>query len=361
MVRLDGVGLEYGTATVLHGLTFGIREGGFRWLLGPSGAGKTSLLRLLHLAVRPSAGRLELMGQDIGAARRARLPLLRRRIGMVFQDFRLLPHLSAFDNVALPLRLAGRPEGQVRVDTLELLGWVGLSRKLLSRPAELSGGEQQRVAIARAVAVNPPLILMDEPLSNLDAKLRLEMRHEIRRIHHQVRRSTIYVTHDQEEALALADRIVVMQDGTVQQIGTPQELYASPLNLNVARFMGYRNILHFDAAVPAQGGLVRLHRGGASILATLQSGVGAGPVTVAIRPNDIGAGDGPNGIEGRVTEAEYCGADYLVDVETAFGLLHATVHQPVRIGETLRLVLPPGRVLAYAGAAVAQPAALAAE
>ncbi len=185
MVRLDGVGLGYGTTTVLQGLSFSIREGGFRWLLGPSGAGKTSLLRLLHLAVRPSAGRLELMGQDIGASGRARLPLLRRRIGMVFQDFRLLPHLSAFDNVALPLRLAGRPEGQVRVDTLELLGWVGLSRKLLSRPAELSGGEQQRVAIARAVVGRPLLLLADEPTGNLDeaqAARLMQLLHEMNRL-----------------------------------------------------------------------------------------------------------------------------------------------------------------------------------
>ena len=172
MVRLDGVGLEFGqpgTMTrVLHGMSFGIPEGGFRWLLGPSGAGKTSLLRLLHLAVRPTEGRLTLLGQDIGDAARSRLPVLRRRIGMVFQDFRLLPHLSAFDNVALPLRLAGRPEGQVRVDAVELLSWVGLSRKLQSRPAELSGGEQQRVAIARAVVARPLLLLADEPTGNLD-------------------------------------------------------------------------------------------------------------------------------------------------------------------------------------------------
>ncbi len=185
MVRLDGVGLGYAGTPVLQGVSFGIAEGGFRWLLGPSGAGKTSLLRLLHLAVRPSAGRLELMGQDIGAARRARLPLLRRRIGMVFQDFRLLPHLSAFDNVALPLRLAGRPEGQVRVDTLELLGWVGLSRKLLSRPAEMSGGEQQRVAIARAVVARPLLLLADEPTGNLDevqAGRLMQLLHELNRL-----------------------------------------------------------------------------------------------------------------------------------------------------------------------------------
>ena len=173
MVELEGVGLSYGErggrgATVLHDLTFGVPTGGFRWLLGPSGAGKSSLLRLLQLAVRPSVGALTLLGEDIGRARRSRLPLLRRRIGMVFQDFRLLPHLSAYDNVALPLRLEGRPEGQIRVDVGELLGWVGLSRKLDSRPAELSGGEQQRVAIARAVVGRPALLLADEPTGNLD-------------------------------------------------------------------------------------------------------------------------------------------------------------------------------------------------
>jgi cell division transport system ATP-binding protein len=185
MVRLDGVGLDYSGTNVLRGLSFGIAEGGFRWLLGPSGAGKTSLLRLLHLQARPSEGRLQLMGQDIGAAGRSHLPLLRRRIGMVFQDFRLMPHLSAFDNVALPLRLAGRPEGQVRVDTLELLGWVGLSRRLLARPAQLSGGEQQRVAIARAVVARPLLLLADEPTGNLDdeqAGRLMQLLHEMNRL-----------------------------------------------------------------------------------------------------------------------------------------------------------------------------------
>jgi len=189
MVRLDGVGLEYGQAhsanAVLHGLSFSIPEGGFRWLLGPSGAGKTSLLRLLHLAVRPTYGRLALLGEDIGTVGRPRLPVLRRRIGMVFQDFRLLPHLSAFDNVALPLRLAGRPEGQIRVDAVELLSWVGLSKKLQSRPAELSGGEQQRVAIARAVVARPLLLLADEPMGNLDelqAERLMQLLHEMNRL-----------------------------------------------------------------------------------------------------------------------------------------------------------------------------------
>jgi cell division transport system ATP-binding protein len=174
MVRFEDVGLRYGRAThgvprqVLHDLTFALPEGGFRWLLGASGAGKTSLLRLMYLAVRPTTGRLTVLGTDVGKARRRALPRLRRRIGVVFQDFRLLAHLSAFDNVALPLRLSGRPEGQIQADVTEMMRWVGLSQRADARPAAMSGGEQQRVAIARAVIGRPRLLLADEPTGNLD-------------------------------------------------------------------------------------------------------------------------------------------------------------------------------------------------
>jgi cell division transport system ATP-binding protein len=190
MVRLDGVGLQYGRAgrpvtDALREVTFAIPEGGFRWLLGPSGAGKSSLLRLLHLAVRPTRGRLAVFGRDVGKAARHELPVLRQRIGMVFQDFRLLPHLSAYDNVALPLRIARRPEGEIRTDVLEMLRWVGLLRYVDARPAELSGGEQQRVAIARAVVGRPNLLLADEPTGNLDdvqAERLMLLLHEMNRL-----------------------------------------------------------------------------------------------------------------------------------------------------------------------------------
>jgi cell division transport system ATP-binding protein len=177
MVRFDEVGLSYGRtghqdgasgAEVLHDLTFVLPDGTFRWLLGPSGAGKTSVLRLMYLAVRPTRGRLAILGTEIDTVQRRTLPRLRRRIGVVFQDFRLLPHLSAFDNVALPLRIAGRPEGQIKADVGEMLRWVGLGRQAQARPAALSGGEQQRVAIARAVINRPNLLLADEPTGNLD-------------------------------------------------------------------------------------------------------------------------------------------------------------------------------------------------
>ena len=188
MIRFEGVGLSYPRSTamqagrlpdetgrrrsdareILRDLNFFLPDGEFRWLLGPSGAGKTSVLRLLYLAVRPTAGRLAILGADISTLNRAALSRLRRRIGVVFQDFRLLGHLSAFDNVALPLRLAGRPEGALTVDVMELLAWVGLDGRTDARPHELSGGEQQRVAIARAVVARPALLLADEPTGNLD-------------------------------------------------------------------------------------------------------------------------------------------------------------------------------------------------
>ena len=178
MVRFEHVGLRYATPggsgqpglapEVLRDLSFTLPQGSFHWLLGPSGAGKSSLLALMHLALRPSRGEIEVLGQSLLGVRRAALPALRRRIGVVYQDFRLLPHLNVFDNVALPMRVAGRPEAQLRADAAEMLRWAGLERKLAALPATLSGGEQQRVAIARAVVMRPALLVADEPTGNLD-------------------------------------------------------------------------------------------------------------------------------------------------------------------------------------------------
>ena len=186
MIRLEGVELRYGKAEpVLRDISFAVAEGGFRWLLGPSGAGKSSLLRLLYLGNRATSGLVEVLGHDIAATARERLPPLRRQIGVVFQDYRLMPHLSAQDNVALPLRLAGKPEAQIRADVEEMLQWVGLSRRARARPGELSGGEQQRVAIARAVIARPHLLLADEPTGNLDdlqAKRLMQLLMEMNRL-----------------------------------------------------------------------------------------------------------------------------------------------------------------------------------
>ena len=223
MVRLEGVGLSYGrhdSPQVLHDLNFMVPPGGFRWLLGASGAGKTSLLRLLTLAVRPTCGSLEVLGAAIETATRADLPHLRRRIGVVYQDFRLLPHLSAFDNVALPLRLAGRPEGQVRADVEEMLRWVTLTRRAQARPAELSGGEQQRVAIARAVISRPALLLADEPTGNLDdaqAERLMQLLQELNRLGTTV----IVATHSMKLVDRHPARALALQDGRLVQDGMP--------------------------------------------------------------------------------------------------------------------------------------------
>lgn len=223
MIRLEEVGLHYGTgprpgADVLRDVSFRVPEGGFRWLQGPSGAGKSSLLRLLHLAVRPKRGRLIVMGTDVGRAPRAALPPLRGRIGMVFQDFRLLSHLSAFDNVALPLRIAGRPEGQIRADVSEMLRWVGLGAKSDVRPAEMSGGEQQRVAIARAVVGRPALLLADEPTGNLDdvqAERLMRLLGELNRLGTTV----IVATHNEALVLRHPGPAIRIEAGRVVQDG----------------------------------------------------------------------------------------------------------------------------------------------
>jgi cell division transport system ATP-binding protein len=171
MVRFDDVGLRYGSGPapeVLRDVSFILPQGSFHWLLGPSGAGKSSLLGLMHLALRPSRGEVEVLGQPLSRLRRGSLPALRRRIGVVYQDFRLLPHLTVFDNVALPMRIAGRAEAALRADVAEMLRWTGLDGKTGALPATLSGGEQQRVALARAVVTRPALLVADEPTGNLD-------------------------------------------------------------------------------------------------------------------------------------------------------------------------------------------------
>jgi putative spermidine/putrescine transport system ATP-binding protein len=350
-LRIENLSRRFGAVAALHDLSLTVARGEFIALLGPSGCGKSTALNCIAGLLPLSSGRIMLDDRRVDT-----LPPERRGFGMVFQNYALFPHMTVRRNIGfgLAMRRTPRAEAGKRVEAaLRLVQLAGHGDKL---PGQLSGGQQQRVAIARAIAVNPPLILMDEPLSNLDAKLRIEMRQEIRRIHGEVRRTTIYVTHDQDEALSLADRIVVMQDGVVQQVGTPEALYARPANLAVARFMGFRNLLAFDRAVSLGGSRVRLERGGTALIATLQAGRAGGPATAAVRPEEITVGTGANSVEARVTAAEYCGRDYLVEAETALGSLHARVPQRVAVGDTVGLVLPPDRVLAFADGPAAMPA-----
>jgi putative spermidine/putrescine transport system ATP-binding protein len=282
------------------------------------------------------------------------LPPERRGFGMVFQNYALFPHMSVARNIGFGLKMRGVASAEIEQRVAQAMKLVQLTGQEHKLPGQLSGGQQQRVAIARAIVIEPPLILMDEPLSNLDAKLRIETRAEIRRIHRELGRATIYVTHDQDEALSLADRIVVMKDGIVQQIATPPEVYGQPANIHVARFMGYRNVV--DLPVEREEG-DRVVLGGLDmqLVGTRKQSLANGRALVAMRPEEITllrAGEpdgGVNRIEGRVDNVEYGGRDSLVDVITAGGArIHVRATGMHRPGDVVRLSVPVERVLVYA-------------
>ena len=327
----------------LHELTLTIKRGEFICLLGPSGCGKTTALNCIAGLLPVTGGTISLDEQRIDL-----LPPEKRGFGMVFQNYALFPHMTVRRNVAFGLMMRGTPAAEMKARVaraFELVQLTGHEEKL---PGQLSGGQQQRVAIARAIVIEPPLLLMDEPLSNLDAKLRLEMRAEIRRIHRQLGRTTIYVTHDQDEALSLADRIVVMKDGLVQQVAGPEEVYAQPANLHVARFMGYRNVLALNVGA-RNGDQVILEGSGLGLEGTAKQELGGVHASVAIRPEDLSVGStGPNVIAGKVENVEYGGHDSLIDVRVGKDVvLHARASERLKVGDEVKLTVAPQRVLVY--------------
>ena len=350
-LRLDQVSRNFGASIALTELNLTVQAGEFIALLGPSGCGKSTALNCV-------AGLLPLTGGSIwlDQQRIDQLPPERRGFGMVFQNYALFPHLTVRRNVAFGLVMRGVPRKEIRGRVDAALELVQLQAHADKLPGRLSGGQQQRVAIARAIVIEPPLILMDEPLSNLDAKLRLEMRAEIKRIHRDLQRTTIYVTHDQDEALSLANRIVVLNEGRTLQIDAPEELYTRPANLKVARFMGYRNILDLDIE-RVQENRVFLAKAGIRLEGIAQEPVTTGRAIAAIRPDDIqvdtpemssGSVDAGNMSLGQAEIVEYCGRDYLVEVLTSSGLLlHVRTQKRVVAGDRLRLVLPAERVLVF--------------
>ncbi|MCX5515391.1 spermidine/putrescine ABC transporter ATP-binding protein [Kaistia algarum] len=342
-LRLDRISRTFGAQNALKEISLTVQRGEFVALLGPSGCGKSTALNCL-------AGLLPLTGGSIWLDDR-RIDTLKpeeRGFGMVFQNYALFPHMSVRRNVGFGLQMqsVAKSEIQRRVD--EALGVVRLESQASKLPAQLSGGQQQRVAIARAIAVEPPLVLMDEPLSNLDAKLRLEMRAEIRRIHRMLGSATIYVTHDQDEALSLADRIVVLRDGSVRQIGTPQELYRRPLHADVAEFMGFRNSLP-GKIIRRSGEEVEVDCGlGASLVGIACDARDGEDVVVAFRPSDLLAmADGP--IQANVASMEYRGEAYYGAATGAAGQeLFFRSDSPLGIGDAVSLGASKDAVLVYA-------------
>ena len=344
-LRLEGVSRDFGTFNALKDVNLDVARGEFIALLGPSGCGKSTALNCLAGLLTPTSGSIWL-----DEVRVDRLKPEERGFGMVFQNYALFPHMSVRRNIGFGLAMQGRPRAEIvrKVDAaLALVRLLGQAEKL---PGQLSGGQQQRVAIARATVIEPPLVLMDEPLSNLDAKLRLEMRTEIRRIHDLVGSTTIYVTHDQDEALSLADRVVVLREGRVRQIGTPEELYARPLHADVAEFMGYRNIVA-SRATPTGNGASQVAIGEAALMGTPVD-AREGNVVIAFRPDDLTPrADGP--IAATVTAAEYRGRDFFGKAATPAGTeLYFRSEAKVTPGETVRLGVDPSRLLIYADGAL---------
>jgi iron(III) transport system ATP-binding protein len=247
ILQVEAVHKRYGDVTALAGVSLTIKGGEFFTLLGPSGCGKTTLLRCIAGFLRPDDGRILCDGERLD-----RLPAHKRDIGMVFQNYAIFPHLTVFENVAYGLRARRVPPDELRKRALEALQLVQMDALANRRPDQLSGGQQQRVALARAMAIRPRLLLMDEPLSNLDAKLRVEMRTEIRRLQRELGITTIYVTHDQEEALAISERLAVIHAGQVEQVGFPWDVYQTPQSAFVAQFIGTSNSL-VGTLAPGQG------------------------------------------------------------------------------------------------------------
>lgn len=237
-VRVANVNLSYGSNPILKNVHVDIEPGEFFAFLGPSGSGKTTLLRVIAGFSKADSGTVFVGSNDI-----TQLPPWKRDVGMVFQSYALWPHMTVKRNVAFGLEERGVPRAEIQARVAKALDLVGLGHLAERRPSQLSGGQQQRVAVARTVVVQPKVLLLDEPLSNLDAKMRVQVRRELRDLQQRLRLTTIFVTHDQEEANTICDRIAVMNDGIVQQIGTPMELYRRPKNLFVAGFLGTANIL----------------------------------------------------------------------------------------------------------------------
>jgi putative spermidine/putrescine transport system ATP-binding protein len=351
-LKLDRVTRRFAGAggkafNALDELTLTVKRGEFICLLGPSGCGKSTALNCIAGLMQLSGGSIWL--DDI---RIDTLPPEKRGFGMVFQNYALFPHMTVAKNIDFGLRMRGMSATDIAPRVAHAVKLVQLTGQEHKLPGQLSGGQQQRVAIARAIVIEPPLILMDEPLSNLDAKLRIETRAEIRRIHHELGRATIYVTHDQDEALSLADRIVVMKDGVVQQIAPPPEVYGQPANLHVARFMGYRNVLALDVQ-HEDGDLVALAGPDIKLTGVRKQPLKGGKSAVAIRPEEIVMGEGPGGtntISARVQNIEYCGRDSLLDVVTASGtVLHVRATGVIALGDNVRVHVPADRVLVYTG------------
>jgi iron(III) transport system ATP-binding protein len=304
-------------APALDGVTFRVKSGSFFTLLGPSGCGKTTTLRCVAGLERPDQGEIAIGGRLVfSAAKKISVPGNQRDVGMVFQSYAIWPHMTVFENVAFPLRVRGNPHGSIRKQVLDVLELVGLAGLEGRRATQLSGGQQQRVALARALAAKPQLLLLDEPLSNLDAKLRNQMRRELKELQSRLQTTTLYVTHDQAEALAISDEIALMNRGRIIQIGTPREIYRSPVNEFSADFIGAANIVPGRLIEgPDQNGWSRVETPLGDFRATqkwrMEDGRVGENVLIAFRPESVLIAAGPFSQDHNILKGEIQSLTYL--------------------------------------------------
>ena len=330
-VMVEDVNLSYGATHVLKSINLEVKPGEFFAFLGPSGCGKTTLLRLIAGFNIAQSGRVMIGGDDISA-----LPPWKRDVGMVFQSYALWPHMTVAKNVAFGLEERKVPKAEIDRRVKAALELVSLGHLADRRPSQLSGGQQQRVAVARTIVIEPKVLLLDEPLSNLDAKMRVQVRRELRDLQQRLGLTTIFVTHDQEEANTICDRVAVMNDGIIQQVGTPMELYEKPANLFVAGFLGAANILEGEVLAHGADRAFQI-RGGASL--PIPRGLMANPASrLVFRPQyaELIRADAAlegDALTGQVAHREFLGAT--VRYSVALGASEVTVEAPFQSGSSL--------------------------
>jgi sn-glycerol 3-phosphate transport system ATP-binding protein len=332
-IVLDNLTKQYGGAAAIHGVSFTVPAGSFTVLLGPSGCGKSTTLRMIAGLDTPTSGTIRIGDRDV-----TDLPPAKRRISMVFQSYALFPHLSVRENILFGLRVRKEPARDFDRRLQRVAGLLGLGHLLDRKPSQLSGGQQQRVALGRAVISEAPVCLMDEPLSNLDAQLRHEMRREIRALQQDLGITMVYVTHDQTEAMSMADQVVLLRGGQIEQHDTPDGLYARPASEFAARFIGTPP-MNLIGVTTLQGATVIAGTQGPAI-----AGAPAGAVKLGVRPEHIRIDDG--GIAATVESVEYFGADSIVVCrvgDTSGVAVRVGGHLRARAGEALRLSWQDGQ------------------
>ena len=331
-VTFRNVSKVFGDVVAVDDVSLEIETGKLFTLLGPSGCGKTTMLRMIAGLEMASKGQILIGDRDV-----TRLPATDRDVSMVFQSYALFPHMTVLENVSYGLLFSGFGKAEAAERALAGLEMVGLSGYGERLPSELSGGQQQRVAVARALVLEPQVLLFDEPLSNLDAKLRRQVREDIREIQQNLGLTVVYVTHDQEEALAVSDRIVVMRNASIAQIGTPRELYDAPVDRFVADFIGEANLIPCEIT-GVNGEVAKIAIGGYSY-ALPSRGLAPGRATLAIRPSRVML-DAPQGFQGEIVKATYVGSRMEYTVKAEFGTLFAVqedVANPLSIGQAVKV------------------------